>query len=239
VEAKVRRERRARPGINQTDASVGYRKLRDMILRTELRPGEALKEADLIRRIKIGRTPLRDALHFLAHEGLVEILPRRGTFVTKVTVSDLQQIFEVRSGIEDIVARAATARPTDADLRELESLISRAKRATHAESDVELDTAFHSLLLRIAGNRYLADMYQRLGDASLRLLYLTRCGMEPRDAQLRFFEDAEQALKAGDSATLSEVLRDHVRAFRDRVSGSLFFDQDARSYPAPVLTGRR
>jgi DNA-binding GntR family transcriptional regulator len=225
------------PASSTTDASFAYRKLRDLILRTELRPGEALNEADLMRRIEIGRTPLRDALHLLAHEGLVEILPRRGTFVTQVTVSDLQQIFELRSGIEDIVAHAATARLTDADLSQLRTLISRAKRATQPESDVELDAEFHSLLLRVAANRYLTEVYRRLEDASLRLLYLTNCGMEPPAEQRRFFEAADRALRSRNAEALSEVLRDHVRSFRDRVSGSLF-DTNVRSRSGAVPTSR-
>jgi DNA-binding GntR family transcriptional regulator len=225
------------PRSNTTDASFAYRKLRGLILRTELRPGQALNEADLMQRIEIGRTPLRDALHLLAHEGLVEILPRRGTFVTQVTVSDLQQIFELRSGIEDIVAHATTARLTDADFLQLRTLISRAKRATQAESDVELDAEFHSLLLRVAANRYLTEVYRRLEDASLRLLYLTNCGMEPPVDQRRFFEAAERALRSRNAEALSEVLRDHVRSFRDRVSGSLF-DTNLRSRSVSVPPSR-
>jgi DNA-binding GntR family transcriptional regulator len=215
--------------IDTTDAKVAYRKLRRLILTTELRPGAALNEADLISRIGVGRTPLRDALHLLAHEGLVDILPRRGTFVGQVTVSDLQQIFDVRSGIEDIVATAAAARANEADIADIRALVVLAKRTRGPESDVELDSAFHSLMLRVAGNRYLAEMYQRLADASLRILYLTGCGMEPPEEQVTFFESAESALLVRDGPGLSDLLRDHVRAFRDRVSAALFVDRISAS----------
>lgn len=215
--------------IDTTDANIAYRKLRRMILTTELPPGAALNEGDLINRIGVGRTPLRDALHLLAHEGLVDILPRRGTFVGQVTVSDLQQIFDVRSGIEDIVATAAAARANEPDITEMRALIARAKRTHGPESDADLDAAFHTLLLRIAGNRYLDEMYRRLADASLRILYLTGCGMEPPEDQVRLFESAEAALLARDGPGLADLLRDHVRAFRDRVSGALFVDRISAS----------
>ena len=78
-----------------------------------------------MKNLSVGRTPLRDALHHLAHEGLVEILPRRGTFVTEVTLSDLQQVFEVRSGLEDIVARLAVERCTPEDLEAVAELRAR------------------------------------------------------------------------------------------------------------------
>jgi DNA-binding GntR family transcriptional regulator len=213
--------------FDPTDANVAYRKLRRMILTTELAPGAALNERDLMERTGVGRTPLRDALHLLAHEELVDILPRRGTFVGQITVSDLQQIFEVRSGVEDIIATAAVARVTDADIAEFRGLIARAKRTEGPESDVELDSAFHSLMLRIAGNRYLAAMYRRLADASLRILYLTGCGMESVQDQVAWFEEAEAALVARDALALSDVLQRHVAAFRDRVSGAVFVDRIA------------
>lgn len=209
---------------DKTDAYAAYQRVRDLILRTELAPGAALNEANLMQRIRVGRTPLRDALHLLQHEGLVEILPRKGTFVSQVTVGDLQQIFEVRNGIEDIVSRAAAARADAKDVRAIRDLAHRAASVDQPESDVAIDQEFHGRLLKIAGNRYLVEMYQRLADASLRLLYLTGCGMEPPKDQVRTIERAAEALERRDADALGQVLRDHVRAFRDRVSGSLFED---------------
>jgi GntR family transcriptional regulator, rspAB operon transcriptional repressor len=210
---------------SNTDSSIAYRKLREMILRTELKPGEVLVERELMERLSVGRTPLRDALHLLAHEGLVDIMPRRGTSVSQVTLSDLQQIFELRAGIERIVAQAAVERVTDDDLAELHDLLERAQATTGSVSDVDIDGEFHQLLLRISGNRYLGETYRRLFDASLRLLYLTNCGMEPTEDQVRTLEDTETALRGRNAEALGDLLVDHVRAFRDRVSGSIFSDQ--------------
>ena len=207
---------------SNTDSSIAYRKLREMILRTELRPGAVLVERELMALLSVGRTPLRDALHLLAHEGLVDIMPRRGTSVSQVTLSDLQQIFELRAGIERIVAHGAVERVTEDDLAEFQRLLGRARATPGSISDVDIDGEFHQLLLRIAGNRYLAETYRRLSDASLRLLYLTNCGMEPIDEQVRTLEAAATALRERDGEALADVLVDHVRAFRDRVSGSIF-----------------
>ena len=206
-----------------TEAVQAYRQLRDLIIRTELRPGAPLVEAELMTRLGVGRTPLRDALHHLDHEGLVEILPRRGTFVSEVTLSDLQQIFEVRSGLEDIVARLAVERCTAEDLEQAANLVSRAERnPTDTSSDVELDAELHQLLLRMARNPLLERLYRRVADASLRLLYLTGCGMEDGTEQIATLQAVHDALAARDATALADVLRDHVRAFRDRVSRSIF-----------------
>jgi DNA-binding GntR family transcriptional regulator len=210
-----------------TEAVQAYRQLRDLIIRTELRPGAALVEADLMERLGVGRTPLRDALHHLDHEGLVEILPRRGTFVTEVTLSDLQQVFEVRSGLEDIVARLAVDRCTADDLAEVAGLVARVERNhSNDESDVELDAELHRLLLQIGRNPLLETLYRRVSDASLRLLYLTNCGMEDRLEQIATFQAIHDTLAARDADALADVLRGHVRSFRDRVSHSIFSTAD-------------
>jgi DNA-binding GntR family transcriptional regulator len=211
-----------RAAKGQTDSSIAYRKLREMILRTELKPGDVLAERELMAVLGVGRTPLRDALHLLAHEGLVDITPRRGTAVSQVTLSDVQQIFELRVGIERIVAQGAVARVTSTDLEDLCALLERSRATCGPVSEVEIDGEFHRLLLRIAGNRYLTETYRRIADASLRLLYLTNCGMEPPDEQVRTLEAAEQALRERDGEALADVLVEHVHAFRDRVSGSIF-----------------
>src|SRR5688572_17596546 len=210
-----------------TEAVQAYRQLRNLIIRTDLRPGAPLVEADLMKNLSVGRTPLRDALHHLAHEGLVEILPRRGTFVTEVTLSDLQQVFEVRSGLEDIVARLAVERCTPEDLEAVAELRARVERNHGSiESDVELDAELHRLLLRMGQNPLLGSLYRRVSDASLRLLYLTRCGMEDRAEQIATFQAIHDALAAHDADVLADILRCHVRSFRDRVSRSIFSTAD-------------
>ena len=212
----------------ETEATQAYRHLRELIIRTELRPGAALVETELMRRLDVGRTPLRDALRQLDQEGLVEILPRRGTFVTQVTLRDLQQIFEVRSGLEDIVAGLAVERCTPDDLETMGGLVERLDGNGVADSsDVALDGELHAFLLRIARNPLLEDLYRRVADASLRLLYLTNCGMEDRVEQRATFQAVYTALARHDGAALAETLRDHVRAFRDRVSRSIFSTADA------------
>ena len=180
-----------------------------------------------MKNLSVGRTPLRDALHHLAHEGLVEILPRRGTFVTEVTLSDLQQVFEVRSGLEDIVARLAVERCTPEDLEAVAELRARVERNHGSiESDVELDAELHRLLLRMGRNPLLESLYRRVSDASLRLLYLTKCGMEDRAEQIVTFQAIHDALAAHDAEVLADILRCHVRSFRDRVSRSIFSTAD-------------
>jgi GntR family transcriptional regulator, rspAB operon transcriptional repressor len=205
-----------------TEARSAYRQLRDLILRTELRPSEPLVESELMQRLGVGRTPLRDALRLLAHDGLVDIEARRGTRVSHVTIDDLQQIFEVREGVEELVGRLAAGRVTPAHLEELSSLIERVRASDTEASDVALDTQFHDLLLRIAANRYLDAIYGRLFDASLRIMYLTHAGIESRARQAETFEAVADALRRADGDRLADLLRAHVTETRGRVGDAIF-----------------
>ena len=207
----------------ETGATQAYYQIRDSIIRTEFAPGVTLSENDLMEKYQVGRTPLRDALQRLGHEGLVEIIPRRGTIVTQVTLRDLQQIFEVRSGLEDIVAKLATERRTTEHLRGIQNLYDISREGDpDTESDVDLDARMHSLILESCQNEILSKLYTRVSDASLRLLYLTRCGMELRKDQQDFFNAVHTSLAKRDQDKLSEVLRAHIQSFRDRIQMAVF-----------------
>jgi DNA-binding GntR family transcriptional regulator len=205
----------------KTQAQRAYESIRQRIVTGELRPGEALDERALMAATGAGRTPVRDALLWLAHEGLVEITPRRGTFVSSVQLDDVQQIFDLRVAMEGVVAQAVISRVTDADLAVLDGLIADVEAVEDVASDPVVDRAFHDALLQIAGNRYLARYYSQLVDASIRLFHLTRCEMEGRADQLAALRAAREALHSRDRAALERILTEHVRDFRRRLGGAL------------------
>jgi DNA-binding GntR family transcriptional regulator len=205
----------------KTQAQRAYESLRQRIVTGELRPGEALDEPALMAATGAGRTPVRDALLWLAHEGLVEITPRRGTFVSSVQLDDVQQIFDLRAAMEGVVAQAVISRVTDEDLGVLDDLVAQVEADDDPTSDPVVDRAFHDALLQIAGNRYLTRYYSQLVDASIRLFHLTRCEMESRADQLDTLRAAREALRTRDRAALETILTEHVRDFRRRLGGAL------------------
>lgn len=90
-----------------SQSEVAYRILKEKIVNLELPPASLLNEAELMAELDLGRTPIREALQRLALENLVVILPRRGTIVADLNLSDLQKIFEVRLELEVYAARLA------------------------------------------------------------------------------------------------------------------------------------
>src|SRR5207248_7463852 len=100
-----------------------YHEIRLLIVSLELAPGAVIDERELIERLEIGRTPIREALRRLAHEGLVEVYPRRGMFVTGVDVRELARLSEVREVLEPEAARLAATRATDDDRAAIGALL--------------------------------------------------------------------------------------------------------------------
>jgi DNA-binding GntR family transcriptional regulator len=94
-------------------ADRAYADLRDSIVTLRLAPGTALREDELMRELGLGRTPLREAVKRLALEGLVEVRPRSGTFVTDVHAQDIVHIAELRAELEAQAARLAAKRLDD------------------------------------------------------------------------------------------------------------------------------
>ncbi|MEA2287984.1 MAG: hypothetical protein QOJ21_4027, partial [Solirubrobacteraceae bacterium] len=107
---------RARPadGNGRLIADRAYAELRHRIVSLSLGPGAALREDALMAELELGRTPLREAVKRLALEGLVEVRPRSGTFVTAIEAADIVHIAEVRAELEAQAARLAAKRVDDA-----------------------------------------------------------------------------------------------------------------------------
>lgn len=204
-----------------TTAGAAYEQLRRMIITTRLHPGERLDEGALMAKLGVGRTPLRDAIRTLAHEGLVEIVPRRATIVSPITVDDLEQIFEVRLAIEGVVAQGVIRHLKTNTVTRADELLRRASAQQESASDVEIDQAMHELLVEGAQNRFLTEFYRRLAASSLRLLYLTECGMESRAEQITTLQRVTDALTRKSAVELEAVLREHVMDFRRRVQRSV------------------
>lgn len=193
---------------------MAYAAIRDLILRTELKPGQVLSESAMSARLQIGRTPLRDALRLLSHDGLVVIEPRRGTMVAPLTISDLDAIFEVRIAIESVIADAAAARASVQDIADIERLVEQAAANPSAQSDTSLDEQLHAKVAAISRNRFLVDFHKRLRDESLRFRFLTSSGIDTKDDQSAFFLGVRDSLATRDRERLSGLLVAHVDEFR-------------------------
>jgi DNA-binding GntR family transcriptional regulator len=163
------------PPIAESLAEQAYRKLEEMIVTLELKPGAQLTEAALGARLGLGRTPVREALQRLASEHLILISPRRGVVVAEVNVEKQLMVHEVRRELERLIAQRAALRATPAERARLRDMAEAMERAG-AEDDwlafLRVDREFNQFIAQCAHNPYAARAIAPLHALSRRFWYL-------------------------------------------------------------------
>lgn len=142
-------------------------RLRDQILINQLKPGERLIADDLALSFGVSRSMIREALLLLATEGFINIVPRKGTFVTQMSAKQANDLFEVRLLLEGQVASLAAERRTAENLRDLRETADFGLAAAlvgNVDQLPALNTRFHNLLADTADNDYLTETLSRLSN---------------------------------------------------------------------------
>src|SRR6266496_4014258 len=158
-----------------SQSSDAYHLIKEKIITLELPPASVIDEARLIAELGLGRTPIREALQRLALDNLVVILPRRGTIVADLNMSDLQKIFEIRIELEVYGVRLAAQRATVAQIAAMEALFEDADTLLRDGDNyqlIRLDHQAHRLLAQAAHNEFLEETLERLYNHVLRLWYV-------------------------------------------------------------------
>ncbi len=204
---------------DDTQSDTAYRILKDKIVSLELPPATLLNEAELITTLGLGRTPIREALLRLSLENLVVILPRRGTLVADLNMSDLQKIFEIRLELEVCAARLAANRATPAQITQMEALLINAAEIIHPHDHhqlITLDHQFHQHVAQAAHNEFLEQTLERLYTHVLRLWYVSLHRVNRLAEAIGEHCDLLAAIKAGDSPRAAEIMRVHVAGFQNQ-----------------------
>jgi DNA-binding GntR family transcriptional regulator len=156
-------------------AERAYLDLRDRIVTLHLPPGTVLREDELMSKMGIGRTPLREAVKRLALENLVDVQPRRGTFVSAVEAADIQNITEVRAELEAYAAELAALRldpETHAAAEALRADIESLDGAGDQDLLMRVDERIHRFVWHAAHNPHLSQTLERYFTHSVRIWYL-------------------------------------------------------------------
>lgn len=191
-----------------------YHAIRELIVSLELRPGVVINERELIERLAIGRTPVREALRRLAQEQLVEVYPRRGMFVTTVEIRDLASLCEVRAVLESHAAALAAQRATDADRAELEALLAELDAPGRGPRELmALDERIHRTVYRCARNAFLAATLERYYVLALRIWHLALDAARELEAAVGEHRPLLEAIRDGDAEGAGEIMRRHVDGF--------------------------
>jgi DNA-binding GntR family transcriptional regulator len=215
-------ETRGKVGVLEPPASVSladraYHAIRDMIVSLELRPGAVIDERRLMQQLGIGRTPIREALRTLAQEGLVEVYPRRGMFVTSVEIHDLASLAEVRSVLESSAARLAAERATDEDRDAVAALLDELEQheALGQRQLMALDERIHRQVYRAAHNPFLESSLERYYVLALRIWYLALDQARELEQAVLDHREILEAIRDGEADRAEGAMRRHVVEFEE------------------------
>lgn len=211
----------------------------DAIHAGEVKPGDRLSEVDIAERLGISRSPVREAFARLAHDGLVERHPRRGTFVASFQEEDIAQISDVRALIEGYAARIACVRMTAEDEDSLQDAISLMVDAAQQRDwirTVNVNAHFHELVVNLAGSVVLRRVWASLDPLAWLIATTVPPGHfhDPNDLLTRH-QALVNALRSGDPDTAETAFRHHVaEATRRNLTPS-----PERPPQAPIIERRR
>lgn len=191
-------------------ADRAYVTIRGLIVSLELPPGAVIDERELMRRLGLGRTPVREALRKLAQEQLVEVFPRRGMFVTGVDVRDLARISEVRTALEPEAARLAAERATDEERDELASLSDAIKGGADL---MGLDERIHRAIYAAAHNDLMEKTLGEYYVLALRIWMIALDRAEDLEEAVEAHRDLITAIVVADGDRAADLMRDHVENF--------------------------
>lgn len=149
----------------RTKQEFVYQSLRDAIMRGDLRPGQRLRIEDIAQRLGVSPIPVREALHMLQSEHLVENTPHVGAVVASISEASIIEVFTVMEGLELVATRTAAQRLTPADVQQLHELLNKMDQAMQSEAHhqwADLNTQFHTAIVSMSGMPMLQEMSQRV-----------------------------------------------------------------------------
>ena len=205
-------------------SEAAYSRIRSMIITLELEPGSLISESALMSTLKMGRTPIREALRSLANEKLVEVYPRRGMFVSRVDVANLSQLSETRAVLEIKAAELAATRSTAADQEITKALIKEIK-AIKGDLDmptlIGLDQRIHHHISQCTHNEFLAAALDNYYAHALRIWFLALDRVEHLADAIIEHRALLEAIASNDPKAASKAMKEHVEGFESEIRKSL------------------
>ncbi len=190
-----------------------YTAIRNLILDGTFPQGERLVESRIAEQIKTSRTPVREALHLLEKEGLLESIPRSGYQVKPLSWEEVEEICEIRIANETLAARWAMERIRPKEIQALENNLATAEHEVilgDPKAFVHRDAEFHEILARASGSQRLFELCELLRKHMLRYrvqgLYLPESALRAIEGHRRIFD----SLRAGDEKGLEQAIRGHL-----------------------------
>jgi DNA-binding GntR family transcriptional regulator len=227
---------------NKSGSSVGgkislvelaYEQLKKRILDNQYYPGYQALENEVAEDLGMSRTPVREALIQLKHEGLVELIPRHGMRVVPVVADDMREIYDVLTSLESMAAELLARRHPDVETLEPMRAATRDMETALSNDDLDAwaaaDEKFHRALIDLCGNRRLAAMANTVRDQGHRARMVTLRLRDKPSASADEHDRVLKAIESGDWKTARDVHYEH------RKRASVELTEILKKYRLPQL----
>lgn len=199
-----------------------YQDLQLRIITKDIGPGEKLISKELMDHYQIGRTPLREILHELQRDCLIEIIPKLGNLVTSPNISELKQIIQVRKRLEGLVGILAAENMSKEQLDNLKALIRKAhavdsETENASETLTRYDVELHQLLYESTKNEVLTEIISQLQKRTSKFWHQMGFTFEEFMDEIDDFENVLDACEKRDADKAAKALENHIDRFVKKV----------------------
>ncbi|MBQ1290614.1 MAG: GntR family transcriptional regulator [Lachnospiraceae bacterium] len=204
-----------------------FHRIRDDILSGKYQEHEELKEVAIGEEMGVSRTPVREALRQLELEGLVQIIPNRGAFVTGIQAKDVRDIYMIRALLEGLCARWACENITKEQIEAMEENVYLAEFHAgkgHMEQMAELDNQFHHILYDACNSKILEHSLIDYHDYVLRIRRKTLSTIERSTQSNKEHRGIMEAIKAGNADLAERLADEHMKSAYDNMVRNGLYD---------------
>ena len=199
---------------------IVYEQLKRQILTGRIAPGTRMMEVELAEEMGVSRTPVREATRKLEKDGLVVIEPRRGAYVSDISVKDMVDTLVVRESLEGLAAALASQRITREELDRLDAMTTEYSDAIAAgdmEKIIHEDEGFHRTIVEMSGNKTLSSLFEIIQELALRFRYLYYDDFTRYENMPTEHMNIVEAIRGGDPENAREVSDKQVKKLKDFV----------------------
>lgn len=199
-------------------------RLRDMIIEGQLAPGSRIHEGQIGAALGVSRTPLREALKYLASEGLIDLVAGRGAIVRVLTKRAVRNMLDVLIALESLAARSACRDASDEQIAQVRSLHDEMVGFYHAKNRLEYykcNQAIHSAIAALSNNEFLSTTHESIQSRLKRIRFIGNEQPEKWSGAMQEHEEMIVALEARDVEKLAEVIQRHLEHTWERVKDTV------------------
>jgi DNA-binding GntR family transcriptional regulator len=199
---------------SKSKKAIVYENLKKRIINHQLKPGEPLNESVLTKELGISKTPIREALQQLEKEGFIENIPGKGSFVSRISIQDIREIFEIREILEcEVVKRAAMKSDPDKIGGIRKKFETESNGDKNSRDQFKAGDRIHTFIFESFGNKRLLEYYKRLQEhiIRMRLYFFNQLHQERSGQSFKEHLEIMDALIAQDPPRAEKAMRDHLR----------------------------